>query len=117
MMDEIKEHYKVVSKYLEYSRTEKGSKMTSGWITKYKNFVNLVGYKNLIEGVDISKESVKMCGCPKALGFYEVVIGKRRVTEVITSLFWVEKLELGLYRVKINKGNLMTAQLDNKGEK
>lgn len=107
MMDEIKEHYKLVNKYLECSRTEKGSKMTSGWITKYKNFVNLVGYKNLLEGVNISKDSIKMYGCPKALGFYEVVIGKRRVTKVISSLFLVEKLELGLYQVKIDQSPLL----------
>lgn len=117
MMDEIKEHYNLVSKYLESSRTEKGSKMSSGWITKYKNFVSLIGYKNLLDGVDISKESVKMYGCPKALGFYEAVIGKRRVTKVITSLFLVEKLELGLYRVKIDKDILLTGRLNNEGEK
>ena len=110
MMDEIKEHYKLVRKYLECSRTEKGSKMASGWLTKYKNFVNLVGYKNLLEGVNISKDSIKMYGCPKALGFYEVVIGKRRVTKVISSLFLVEKLGLGLYRVKINQSDLLSLQ-------
>lgn len=110
MMDEIKEHYNLVSKYLEYSRTENGSKMTSGWIDKYKNFVSLVGYKNLLEGVNISRDSVRMYGCPKALGFYEAIIGKRRVTKVITSLFLVEKLELGLYRVKTNKDVLLYSE-------
>lgn len=116
MMDEIKEHYKLVSNYLECSRTEKGCKMTRGWITKYKNFVNLVGYKNLIEGVDISKDSVRMYGCPKALGFYEVVIGKRRVTKVISSLFLVEKLGSGLYRVKINQSSLLLLPHNDGGE-
>lgn len=89
--------------------------MTSGWITKYKNFVNLVGYKNLLGGVDISKDSVRMYGCSKALGFYEVVIGKRRVTKVIASLFSVEKLELGLYRVKIDQSALLSLQHNDKG--